>query len=217
MIPKSGGNIFSGSLFAGGTGSGLQSNNLTSDLQSQGLSSVNGIREVYDYNGVLGGQIVKDRLWFFGSARRWGTTTSVANLSADANESLAWDRHAGGHVEVRAGPHQADLSGGNRPRVRVSLHGQAHRQGQVHVFVRQAAELSGSVDRSAGDGDDQERGQRRILPGPGAHQGTWTRPQSTKLLFDAGLTVSQFTFGGFGNDLFLSDYQACGGGWSTTC
>src|SRR5262249_26562624 len=43
-------------------------------------------------------------------------------------------------------------------------------------------------------------------------QATWTRPQSTRLLLDAGMTMSRFTFGGFGNDLFLSDYQACGGG-----
>ena len=43
-------------------------------------------------------------------------------------------------------------------------------------------------------------------------QGTWTRPQSTNLLLDAGATVSKFDFGGFGRDLFLSDYESCGGG-----
>src|SRR5207245_9938781 len=53
MIPKDGGNIFSGSLFFGGTGSGLQSNNLTDDLQNQGLTSVNAIRRVYDFNRAL--------------------------------------------------------------------------------------------------------------------------------------------------------------------
>src|SRR4029079_15590252 len=43
-------------------------------------------------------------------------------------------------------------------------------------------------------------------------QGTWTRPRSTKLLLDAGATVSKFDFGGFGSDLFLSDYESGGGG-----
>ena len=85
MIPRDGGNLFSGSLFLAATGSALQNDNLTSDLQSQGLNSVNGIKKVYDYNGALGGRIVKDRVWFFGAARRWGTTTSVANLYGDAN------------------------------------------------------------------------------------------------------------------------------------
>jgi hypothetical protein len=52
MIPKDGGNTFSGSAFFGGTGSGLQSNNLTDELVGQGLTSVNGVRRVYDYNGA---------------------------------------------------------------------------------------------------------------------------------------------------------------------
>src|SRR5213078_1463802 len=60
MIPRDGGNLFSGSLFLAATGSALQGDNLTADLQSQGLNSVNGIKRVYDYNGALGGRIVKD-------------------------------------------------------------------------------------------------------------------------------------------------------------
>jgi hypothetical protein len=43
-------------------------------------------------------------------------------------------------------------------------------------------------------------------------QGSWSRPHSNTLLFDAGVTVSKFNFGGFGEDLFLSDYEGCGGG-----
>src|SRR3954447_26743687 len=85
MLPKDGGNRFAGSVFFAGTGSGLQSNNLTSELQSEGLTSVNSVRKVYDVNGAFGGPIKKDRIWFFGSARGWGTTTGVANLYADAN------------------------------------------------------------------------------------------------------------------------------------
>jgi hypothetical protein len=87
MLPKDGGNRFSGALFFAGTGSGLQSNNLTSELQSEGLTSVNSVRKVYDVNGAFGGPIKKDRIWFFGAARGWGTTTGVANLYADANIS----------------------------------------------------------------------------------------------------------------------------------
>jgi hypothetical protein len=42
-------------------------------------------------------------------------------------------------------------------------------------------------------------------------QGSWSRPQSNSLLFDAGVTVSKFNFSGFGKDLFLSDFEGCGG------
>jgi len=84
-IPKDGGNRFSGSLFIGATGDSLQSNNLDDDLISQGLTSVNHVEKVYDFNGSLGGPVLADRLWFFASARRWGTTTGVANLFADSS------------------------------------------------------------------------------------------------------------------------------------
>ncbi len=43
-------------------------------------------------------------------------------------------------------------------------------------------------------------------------QGTWSRPQSSNILFDGGITFSKFNFGGFGKDLLLSDYEGCGGG-----
>ena len=84
-IPKSGSNSFSGSLFLAGTSGGLQSNNLDDDLISQGLTSVNSVKKVYDVNGAVGGPLMRNRLWFFASGRFWGTTTHVANLYADAN------------------------------------------------------------------------------------------------------------------------------------
>src|SRR5688572_29236032 len=84
-IPKDGGNRFSGSIFFGGTGDNLQSNNLDDELRSQGLTSVNSVKKVYDFNGSLGGPALADRLWFFAAGRRWGTNTGVANLFADSN------------------------------------------------------------------------------------------------------------------------------------
>src|SRR5262249_1003538 len=85
MVTKDGGNRFSGAVFVAGTGHGLQSHNLTTNLQAEGLTWVNSVRRVYDLNGAIGGPVVRDRAWFFGSARGWGTTTGVANLYADAN------------------------------------------------------------------------------------------------------------------------------------
>ena len=84
-IPRDGGNRFTGSFFVAGTGDSLQSDNLDDDLIAQGLTSVNSVKKVYDFNAAFGGPVLADRLWFFASARRWGTTTGVANLFADAN------------------------------------------------------------------------------------------------------------------------------------
>jgi Carboxypeptidase regulatory-like domain len=212
MIPKDGGNSFSGSLFFSGTGRGLQSNNLTDDLMSQGLTSVNAVRRVYDVNGAFGGRIVRDRIWFFGSARRWGTTTSVANLYADANLSArgigtsaaSW-RYAP-DLDNPIYPAEIDRAAGIRFTVKpsekdkftVSYDRQRNFQDQLTGQLE-----TGTIKNEANAGYCQSH---TLL------QGTWTRPQSTKLLLDAGTTVSRFNFGGFGDDLYLSDYQGCGGG-----
>ena len=211
MIPKDGGNDFTGSLFFGGTGSGLQSGNLTSDLQSQGLTSVNSVKKVYDFNAALGGRLLKDRVWFFGAARRWGTMTTVANLYGDANVSA---RVIG--ASAAAWKYAPDL---NNPIYPAEIdHGFG-----VRFTVKPSTKdkFTFSIDKQRNFQDhltgQLETGTVKNEANPGycqdqlVAQGTWTRPQSTKLLLDAGLTVSRFTFGGFGNDIFQSDYQGCGG------
>jgi hypothetical protein len=212
MIPKDGGNVFSGSLFFGGTGSALQGGNLTSALQAEGLTSVNSVKRVYDINAALGGRLVKDRVWFFGAARRWGTTTSVANLYGDANLSA---RVVGAPAAVWK--YAPDL---NNPIYPAEIdHGFGVR---FTIKGTEKDKFTFSIDKQRNFQDQLtgqlETGTTKNEANPGycqdqlVAQGTWTRPQSTKLLLDAGLTVSRFTFGGFGNDIFQSDYQACGGG-----
>jgi len=60
VIPKAGGNTTSGSLFASGTGENLQSNNLTPELERQGLVATP-LQKVYDFSGTLGGPIARNR------------------------------------------------------------------------------------------------------------------------------------------------------------
>ena len=70
VIIKSGGNTFHGDgLYAFQT-RGLQGDNIDDRLRTLGVSSGNPMDRYYDLNGSLGGRIVQDRLWFFGSGRR---------------------------------------------------------------------------------------------------------------------------------------------------
>ena len=50
MIPKEGGNRFSGSAFAGGTNGSWQSNNVTDELKAKGLVSGDRVDHISDYN-----------------------------------------------------------------------------------------------------------------------------------------------------------------------
>ena len=80
MVPKQGGNTFSGMLSGYYSGDGLQSDNLTDALKRRGLTTVNKVIEVYDATVTLGGPFKKDRVWFFGSLREWGNAKSDAGL-----------------------------------------------------------------------------------------------------------------------------------------
>src|SRR5438876_5920976 len=70
IVPKDGGNIFSGSFFAGITGPSLQSDNMNDALRARGLLFTPSVKKSYDTSGVLGGPVRKDKLWFFTALRR---------------------------------------------------------------------------------------------------------------------------------------------------
>jgi hypothetical protein len=87
IIPRDGGNLFSGTYYMSGMNSRFQGNNLSDALRARGLSSSNDILNVYDINPGMGGPIVRDRLWFF-SAARW-------NGNANYVGGVYWNKHAG--------------------------------------------------------------------------------------------------------------------------
>jgi hypothetical protein len=79
MIPKEGGNRFSGSLFQGYENTKIQSDNLTPFLAANGVKFVDKIGMLDDTNGTIGGPIKKDKVWFFGSVRFFTVNKPIAN------------------------------------------------------------------------------------------------------------------------------------------
>lgn len=73
VVPKEGGNQYSGYFSASYANSNMQSNNTTAELTARGLSPQLKLRKIYDVNPALGGPIKEDTLWFFLSQRTWGT------------------------------------------------------------------------------------------------------------------------------------------------
>ena len=61
MIPRTGGNNFSGTYFLSYAGEWAQSSNLDDELRSFGINEVPGLIKNYDTNFALGGPIVRDR------------------------------------------------------------------------------------------------------------------------------------------------------------
>jgi outer membrane receptor protein involved in Fe transport len=103
MVTKDGGNQIHGTIFANGAGKGMQSDNIgngslralllknvTASQQSNpNLELGNPITINYDYNGQLGGPLLKDKLWWFGSFRWWKVNNLVSGaFNPDATSAI---------------------------------------------------------------------------------------------------------------------------------
>ena len=84
MIPKEGGNVYKGSLFFGLEPGKWVGNNSTADLVTRGLQAPGKMKINRDLSGGIGGPVVKDKLWFFFSARRG------ASISTSTTPSTTW-------------------------------------------------------------------------------------------------------------------------------
>ena len=86
-IPKVGGNSFTGSIFLTGTGSALQGSNLDDELRAQGLTAEAKVKNMVDFNPVIGGPIARDKIWFFGGLRYQYTDSYIGGMWYDKNPS----------------------------------------------------------------------------------------------------------------------------------
>ena len=69
IIPKDGGNRFSGTASYEYTGPKLTSDNVDDELRARGLNAAPSVRSYYDVGGGVGGPIRRDKVWFFSAAR----------------------------------------------------------------------------------------------------------------------------------------------------
>ena len=83
MIPREGGNRFSGDFKASARPGEWQSDNLTARHRARGLTVGNATDRIVDYTAAMGGPLLKDRLWFFASARYFSVNNFVANTFMD--------------------------------------------------------------------------------------------------------------------------------------
>ena len=82
FVTKSGGNQFRGGSGGYLQNASLQSNNVTSALQSQGVGTGAGIDHLYDGTIFLGGPIKRDRVWFFENFRYLNENDIHSDFSA---------------------------------------------------------------------------------------------------------------------------------------
>ncbi|MCY4599169.1 MAG: carboxypeptidase regulatory-like domain-containing protein [Acidobacteria bacterium] len=179
MIPREGANEFSGHFFSTFTWPELNADNVDADLTERGLIGGTRIDQVWQINPVFGGPLVQDRLWFFLTH-----TTQRGNLFP---ASVFHDTDPGAFV------YTPDL---DNPALNVTevweqslnLTWQATGRDKVKLY------WTNSATNQPWWGTGRQLSCCYLAPSSGVdvkvrtntYQATWTRPQTNRLLFEAG-------------------------------
>ena len=77
VVPREGGNDFSGNFNLSYSNPDLQSTNLSDELIGRRLFATPSMRKSYQVGGAFGGPIRRDKIWFFTAHRKWVASTFV--------------------------------------------------------------------------------------------------------------------------------------------
>jgi hypothetical protein len=184
LIPKSGGNRFTGYAFTGYTNNSLNSTSVPDDLKARGLPTIGAVDYIYDYSGSLGGPIKQNRMWFFSAQRWWGNSSFVPGLYYN-KDSSAWT-------------YQPDLS---RPAVNDNKNRHHNLRLTWQVAERHKLNLSWDMEQNCVchgglTASASPEGVYRWNFGPPNYiaQATWSYPKTNRLLFEAGATTLIFKY-----------------------
>jgi hypothetical protein len=92
LIPREGGNTFTGSFYGTFANDKFESDNYSDELRQAGLATPNSLKRMYDYNPVLGGPLMRDKAWFFAGFRWVENNKYVAGryFNANAGDPTKW-------------------------------------------------------------------------------------------------------------------------------
>ena len=180
LVPKEGGNIFAGSAFGLYSGSSLQSDNLNDKLRAFGLLSTTSVNWVFDAGGSLGGPIMKDKMWFYGSYRQWGNERGAAGKYYNATQgSFVYtpdlSRPAFGHEQMESKAIRWTWL--MTPR------------NKLNVFADHQRDCHCPANTGSGSVNAPEAFFSYQLTPAGLYQATWTAPVTSRLLLEAGTGV----------------------------
>jgi hypothetical protein len=180
VIPKEGGNTFSGSFYGEYSGRGLPAaSNLTESLQAQGFSA-NGLARItrlWEVSPGIGGRILRDKLWFFSSYRHSGTIQTRPGMY-DNLTPLGW-AYTPDLNRVALGKN-TDLSRNTR------LTWQVSSKHKVSIFADAAPHLVWHRNYNAAL-SPEATGYAPYLPNA-LLMASWKSPITSRWLLDVGVT-----------------------------
>jgi len=193
IVPKTGGNSVSGSVYFSGTGEKLQADNLTQELRDAGLSAATPLTKVYDLNGAVGGPIKTDRVWYFVNARTQGSTRTIAGIYYNLN--------AGDGTKWLYAPDQGQRAYSDRTWENASgrITWQVTPRNKIGGFWDEQAVCRKCTGMTPGITDPARVSPEAIGIGPNkpvhVPQVTWSSPATNRLLMDAGFGGAYYGYG----------------------
>jgi hypothetical protein len=194
MVPKEGGNTFSGNLFASGATGGMQGSNIDDDLGARGLRAPGDLRDVFDYEVTFGGPFRRDRLWFLFNARFHGFDNWVPGMFHNKNAG-----------DITKWTYEPDLSkpASNDSSWRgagLRLTWQATPRNKFSVFYEDQLRCA-RCENGGGPTSSPETNGRASSHPNNLGQALWTSPVTNRLLLEAGFSVHQLRSGAARNPL----------------
>ncbi len=196
VIPKAGGNTTSGSVFASGTSEHLQANNVTPELQRQGIVATP-LEKVYDLSGTLGGPIARNRAWYFVNAHTGGNTKPSANIyyNVNAGDPAKW--------LYAADPTRREYSDRTFENASARVTWQVTPRNKVGAFWDAQALCRTCTGATAGLSEPQRISPEAVgVLGRPLHvtQATWVSPLTNTLLLEGAFGGTYFGVGNFERD-----------------
>jgi hypothetical protein len=166
-VPKDGGNRFSGTFFVQGRGSSMQSDNRSDAVKAAGLTTAGTVYN-YQINPSFGGPIAKDRAWFYLTYKYEDFKINVPSAKF-ADGRPAYRKSMGSY----SGVGRLTLAASSKDKVRLYIEKQFNGEffNGFNTYAVTTAEAS------------TDAWGRGWIP-----QVRWTRAQSNRLLFEAGLS-----------------------------
>jgi hypothetical protein len=198
IVPRAGGNVFSGSLFVTGANGAMQGDNITQEIRDAGLTGRNELKKLWEVNPALGGPIRRDRLWFYGTFRHQGNRQLVAGMfeNRNAGDPTKWT--------YDPDPSRQAIDDGTWKNGSLRLTWQATPRNKFNVWwdeqtVCQHCIAGGSrtgLVFAGGIQSPEAHGRTEGFPARMA-QATWSSPASNRLLLEASLGLGpDLQFGG---------------------
>jgi hypothetical protein len=198
MIPKEGGNAFSGQFFTTFTHKNLQANNLDEQQIAAGLRHPNLVDQVWSINPNAGGPIVKDRLWFFVAHSTQRAFVFPAGSYWTANpRSLPLVKDFNDRVKDTSTAREQSINltwqATRKDKVKAywtnsSTDQDVYLQGRTlgSIFVAPEAAIKSAIDTNT-------------------YQVAWARPQTNRLLLEAGVSHEPVAWTFLPTDRAVSD------------